>query len=144
MVHAIENLDAKLMMALGVTRGDAMPGGEGNWTEYLKQFGGRLYRPDVAPSDAPVEAEVTAEPSSPPPMPMMRMGPSPARSQPSGPRQHIPVNGPSRRNDNGAAHPPPPAPAPEPQRPQHAPPLPPGKIAITNPFFETTHGPKKS
>ncbi len=46
-VHTIENLDAKLMMALAATRGEAA-GGEGNWTEYMKQFGGRLYRPDVS------------------------------------------------------------------------------------------------
>jgi 3'-5' exoribonuclease len=57
-VHTIENLDAKLMMALSATRGDAAPGGEGNWTEYLKAFSGRLYRPDVAPSD--IEPKPTA------------------------------------------------------------------------------------
>ena len=28
--------------------------GEGNWTEYLKSFGGRLYRPDVAPASASI------------------------------------------------------------------------------------------
>src|SRR4029434_10521446 len=55
-VHSIENLDAKLMMALTACRGDSGPAaGDGNWTEYMKAFGGRLYRPDVAPSDAPVE-----------------------------------------------------------------------------------------
>jgi 3'-5' exoribonuclease len=53
-VHTIENLDAKLMIALSATRGEGTPGGEGNWTEYIKAFGGRLYRPDVAPADAPV------------------------------------------------------------------------------------------
>lgn len=53
-VHALENLDAKLMMALGATR-DPNGMGDGNWTEYLKAFGGRLYRPDVAPEDAAVE-----------------------------------------------------------------------------------------
>jgi 3'-5' exoribonuclease len=57
-VHVIENLDAKLMMALQATRGQFGGGnGEratqgGNWTEYLKALGGRLYRPDVAPADA--------------------------------------------------------------------------------------------
>jgi 3'-5' exoribonuclease len=50
-VHTIENLDAKLMMALGATRGDAAANAEGNWTEYMKAFSGRLYRPDVAPAD---------------------------------------------------------------------------------------------
>src|SRR5204863_9688628 len=53
-VHTIENLDAKLMIALAATRGEAIPGVEGNWTEYIKAFGGRMYRPDVAPADAAV------------------------------------------------------------------------------------------
>lgn len=60
-VHFIENLDAKLNMALAARRGTGN-GSEGNWTEYLKQFGGRLYRPDVAPEDAPI-AEPPAEPA---------------------------------------------------------------------------------
>jgi 3'-5' exoribonuclease len=47
-VHVIENLDAKLMMALGATRSEAVLGAESNWTEYMKAFNGRLYRPDVA------------------------------------------------------------------------------------------------
>lgn len=51
-VHFIENLDAKLMMSLSATRGEKA-GAEGNWTEYMKAFSGRLYRPDVAPADAP-------------------------------------------------------------------------------------------
>lgn len=59
-VHHIENLDAKLMMSLSVTRdvgsearaGGRAPALESNWTEYMKAFGGRLYRPDVAPADA--------------------------------------------------------------------------------------------
>jgi 3'-5' exoribonuclease len=49
-VHMIENMDAKLMMSLQVCRGEAAEG-EGNWTEYMKAFGGKLYRPDVAPSE---------------------------------------------------------------------------------------------
>src|SRR5205807_9146022 len=53
-VHLIENLDAKLMMALSATRGKR-PDGEGDWTDYIKAFSGRLYRPDVAPADAPAE-----------------------------------------------------------------------------------------
>jgi 3'-5' exoribonuclease len=48
-VHMIENLDAKLMMALTACRGEEVP--DGHWTEYMKAFAGRLYRPDVAPSD---------------------------------------------------------------------------------------------
>jgi 3'-5' exoribonuclease len=66
-VHHIENMDAKLMSALAATRGDR-PGGEGNWTEYLKGFGGRLYRPDVAP------AEAAGEDLEPPP-PVEKPGP---------------------------------------------------------------------
>ena len=55
-VHVIENLDAKMMMALSLTRGEgAMT--ESNWTDWQKAFSGRLYRPDVAPADAaPPEA----------------------------------------------------------------------------------------
>ncbi|MGD0461956.1 MAG: HD domain-containing protein [Tepidisphaeraceae bacterium] len=52
-VHVIENLDAKLMMALQLTRGEGVA--ESNWTEYQKAFNGRLYRPDTAPSDEPGE-----------------------------------------------------------------------------------------
>jgi 3'-5' exoribonuclease len=60
-VHMIENLDAKLMMSLGATRGPASgSGAEGNWTEYMKAFGGRLYRPDVAPAEAPVDSYPTS------------------------------------------------------------------------------------
>jgi 3'-5' exoribonuclease len=51
-VHALENLDAKLMMALSACRTDAS-NSEGNWTEYMKAFGGRMYRPDVAPAEVP-------------------------------------------------------------------------------------------
>lgn len=54
MVHTLENLDAKMMMALSATRENS--NSEGNWTEYLKAFGGRLYRPDVAPEEAEVSA----------------------------------------------------------------------------------------
>jgi 3'-5' exoribonuclease len=53
-VHTIENLDAKMMIVLSATRGESNAGAEGNWTEYMKAFGGRMYRPDVAPADAPV------------------------------------------------------------------------------------------
>ena len=57
-VHMIENMDAKLMMALGCCRGERKA--EGNWTEYMKAFGGRLYRPDVAPPEA-VDAPAGAD-----------------------------------------------------------------------------------
>jgi 3'-5' exoribonuclease len=60
-VHAIENLDAKLMMALSACRGE-VTNTEGNWTEYMKAFGGRMFRPDVAPAEV-----VEGEPQTPTP-----------------------------------------------------------------------------
>ena len=54
-VHMIENMDAKLMMALGATRAPNVS--EGHWTEYMKAFGGRLYKPDVAPADVMEEGD---------------------------------------------------------------------------------------
>jgi 3'-5' exoribonuclease len=61
-VHHIENMDAKLMSALACTRGP-QAGGEGNWTEYMKAFSGRLYRPDVAPAEVPpADVETPGEP----------------------------------------------------------------------------------
>jgi 3'-5' exoribonuclease len=50
-VHYIEDLDAKMMMSLQATRGAGASGSEGNWTEFMKAFGGKLYRPDVAPAE---------------------------------------------------------------------------------------------
>jgi 3'-5' exoribonuclease len=70
-VHALENLDAKLMMALSACRTDAS-NTEGNWTEYMKAFGGRLYRPDVAPAEVP-DPEI-----QPPPNPNSGHSPAPA------------------------------------------------------------------
>jgi len=67
-VHTIENMDAKLMMALSACRADggaSAAGAEGNWTEYMKAFSGRLYRPDVAPPEAPTDG--AGETASPPP-----------------------------------------------------------------------------
>ena len=55
-VHFIENMDAKLMMSLAATRGENVSS-EGNWTEYMKAFNGRLYRPDVVPADAAEPAQ---------------------------------------------------------------------------------------
>ena len=78
-VHYIEDLDAKLMMAVSATRGEAKDGVEGNWTEYMKAFGGRLYRPDPAPAEAvdvdgDGEAQVVAPmtASAPTPLPSMK------------------------------------------------------------------------
>ena len=64
-VHALENMDAKLMIALSSCRGEAAASAEGNWTEYLKAFSGKLFRPDVAPADAP---PAPVAPSSGPPV----------------------------------------------------------------------------
>ena len=94
-VHAIENLDAKLMMSLGATRNEEGAPAEGNWTEYMKAFGGKLYRPDVAPADlgdengqamhAPQAAPVAvsmARPAQSPPAPMAA-GAGTARPKPT-------------------------------------------------------------
>jgi 3'-5' exoribonuclease len=64
-VHYIEDLDAKMMMSLQATRGEtgASAGSEGNWTEYMKAFGGKLYRPDVAPAEADIEEPAPEEPA---------------------------------------------------------------------------------
>ena len=62
---ALENMDAKLMIALSSCRGEAAASAEGNWTEYLKAFSGKLFRPDVAPADAP---PAPVAPSSGPPV----------------------------------------------------------------------------
>jgi 3'-5' exoribonuclease len=63
-VHMIENMDAKLMMSLGACRGDGNGSAEGSWTEYMKAFSGRLYRPDVAPADAGAAIEPDPAPPS--------------------------------------------------------------------------------
>lgn len=70
-VHMIENLDAKLMMSLAATRGENN-NAEGNWTDYVKSLGVRLYRPDVAaaerleqPIDAPAPLHPGATPADP-------------------------------------------------------------------------------
>jgi 3'-5' exoribonuclease len=57
-VHVIENMDAKLMMALAATRGAQAPEWEGNWSEYIRSLSGRLYRPDVAPPDEAMPQKV--------------------------------------------------------------------------------------
>jgi 3'-5' exoribonuclease len=72
-VHYLENLDAKLMMSLAACREigpmASPPQGDGKWTEYMKAFSGRLYRPDVAPADAPVTAPEPVEPPAAPASP---------------------------------------------------------------------------
>lgn len=89
-VHMIENMDAKLTMSLGATRGEQNPGVEGNWTEYMKAMGTRMYRPDVAPPDlaspiVPAVADQPASPAKPPTLkvsisnPLFESGPGPVR-----------------------------------------------------------------
>jgi 3'-5' exoribonuclease len=78
-VHLIDDLDAKLMVALSATRGDGVAGAEGNWTEYIKSLGGRLYRPDPAPAEVTVVEE---EPPTLQPMPQ-RAVPQPGPEQPA-------------------------------------------------------------
>jgi len=46
-VHTIENLDAKLTLTLGLTRGEISPGSDGNWTEYVKAINGRAVSPGL-------------------------------------------------------------------------------------------------
>jgi hypothetical protein len=59
-------MDAKLTMALSATRGPVQAGVDGNWTEYMRAFGGKLYRPDVAPTDVEDAPDVPAPaPNSP-------------------------------------------------------------------------------
>jgi 3'-5' exoribonuclease len=84
-VHYIENLDAKMMMSLSATRGENMPAGnQANWTEYMKAFGVRLYRPDVAPPEGdPEDAAAAAQPTQPTAMNMAIRNPlfEPAKSK---------------------------------------------------------------
>src|SRR5687768_5067349 len=78
-VHMIENMDAKLMMSLGACRGEAAEAAEGNWTEYMKAFSGKLYRRDVAPSDAQHAPEPPASPEPSPAVTAAKDGtPAPA------------------------------------------------------------------
>lgn len=57
-VHMIENLDAKLTMALLACRDDK----GGRWSDHLKSFGGKLFRPDVvAEADAKLSARSASD-----------------------------------------------------------------------------------
>ena len=47
LIHYIDNIDAKMTMSLGVTRSEGAIG-EGNFTDFQKALGVRLFRPDVA------------------------------------------------------------------------------------------------
>src|SRR5688572_8437217 len=91
-VHMIENMDAKLMMSLSSTRSDPAPGADGNWTEYMKAFGGKLYRPDVAPPTPPTNGEPQPAPpppqahAAPPTPPTMRIVPDQHSHAPAAPK----------------------------------------------------------
>ncbi len=80
-VHYIENMDAKLMMSLHATRGDGASG-DGNWTDYMKAFNGRLYRPDIPGSETvdsspEQQAPQQAPTAAPPAMKIADSGPEP-------------------------------------------------------------------
>ncbi len=89
-VHYIDEIDAKLNLALKSTRGDAAAGAEGNWTEYLKAFGGRLYRPDVAPAEAG-EPEADAAPA---PTPVATAVAAPGNGSTAAPATPLTINNP--------------------------------------------------
>jgi 3'-5' exoribonuclease len=78
-VHVIENLDAKLMPALGLTRGNGATS-ESNWTDWQKAFNGRLFRPDLAPNESGAEDSEPGnlEQSAPPESPSTAGNPAPA------------------------------------------------------------------
>lgn len=121
-VHMIENMDAKLMMALCATRGDAAASGNdgGSWTEYVKAFNGKLYRPDVAPADAPLTEEVAPAAADAPP----------AAAAPNGPVAAPAPAAPAPVAPKPATQPAAPAPAaPKPATPA------PAKLEVTNPLF---------
>jgi 3'-5' exoribonuclease len=72
-VSMIDNMDAKMQIVLAACRGEMIPGGEGNWTEWMKAMGGRLYRPDVAPCDAIDGEQLNAPDSAPQGAPTLRL-----------------------------------------------------------------------
>jgi hypothetical protein len=69
----IDNMDAKMMIAIQACRGEfgGSVAGDGNWTEYIKSMGGRLYRPDVAPSDPVETGPPIAREAKPPSKPVL-------------------------------------------------------------------------
>ena len=84
-VHMIENMDAKLMTSLNVCRGDGAVA-EGNWTEYNKSFGGRLYRPDVSLAEPDAEPELPPTASKPLLTPIKAVvAPTPTTPEPNTP-----------------------------------------------------------
>ena len=115
-VHVIENLDAKLMMALQLTRGEGAA--ESNWTEYQKAFNGRLYRPDTAPNDEPSD-----EPGD---GPDKRAASHTAAPISTSPAAKLPENPEQKAAD---------------REPKAAPAI--GKLAINNPLFESSPARKR-
>jgi len=140
-VHMIENMDAKLMMSLTATRGEASLGGEGTWTEYIKALNGRLYKPDVAPADADEAAAAEA--------PIVRPATA-ADSKPAGsavsPTAHPWTNGAPTANANRppVRTPPTNGDSDKNRRPASPPTLDDkGRPIITNPLFEKIPDRKK-
>jgi 3'-5' exoribonuclease len=130
-VHTIENLDAKLMMSLGATRDDQSGSpAEGNWTEYMKAFGGKLYRPDVAPPDdgAAEEPPTPASIDAPAPAPVYAPAPQAAAPTPTAAQT---VRPPQPQPQAQPVHRPEPlAPAPNGNGPKPKP-------VLSNPLFES-------
>ena len=120
-VHVLENLDAKLQMMLAACRGagagvaGGASGTDGNWTEFMKAFGGKLFRPDVAPVDGQAAAAAP-----------LHREPEPRAVTPPVQKSAPPV----------------PAPAPA-SRPNPAPTSAPAPLRISNPLFESVASPRK-
>ena len=60
-VHHVENLDAKMTMALSATRWGAAAEDEGRWTPFQKSLDGRVFKPDVI-AEADAKADAASEP----------------------------------------------------------------------------------
>jgi len=119
-VHMIENLDAKLMMSLAATRGEPGGNAEGNWSEYVKSLGTRLYRPDVAFAEP-------AEPTVPQPLqPAPPLQSAPPAQQPSRPLQPASPLHPAQA-----------------LQPVKSAPLVEGPLVINNPLFESSPARRK-
>jgi hypothetical protein len=133
-VHVIENLDAKLMMALQITRGETAA--ESNWTEYQKAFNGRLYRPDTAPCDDPDSAQ-SDQPTAQrePAKPSDHAGKSAPQSG------HVPPH--AQPQNDPATHQSPISTARPSDNPQQKSAAPAGKLAINNPLFESSPARKR-
>lgn len=69
-VHLLDNLDAKMAMALSATRRTSPGGASCVWTDYLRPFDNRFYAPDPTrrppPHDSPLDTVVAPTVSEPP------------------------------------------------------------------------------